>query len=159
MNTRNLSYNGGNYTCGFSGLDNIQYFLTGFNIPSLDFSQPEVYNRGARAFLNADSINFGSLNLSLMIDEDFTVYLELMDRLVYSVYDVETGNISGNHSNDMIVWVQLNNLKGNKLPFKIEFYGCKLESMGEVQLNTLSEDEIQTLDVTLKFDYFKIIRD
>ena len=53
-------------------------------------------------------------------------------------------------------WVELNDNKSHKI-LKFEFYNCRIENIGDIELDTTNPETEITMDLSLKFDYFKIV--
>lgn len=153
MNYSNLAQKT-NYIAGSDKLKLTPFFLTAVNIPGVNFSHPEISGRyGVKMNVTGDSITYNALSFEMLIDEDFEIYHEFMDKAVESI-NPESGSFS---SQEFDFWIQINNNKGNKL-FKIEFYNCRLESIGDIQLDTQDEITEHSMTVDIKYDYYKIIK-
>jgi hypothetical protein len=153
MNYNNLAQKT-NYTAGSDKFDKLPFYLTTVNIPGISFSYPELGGRGA-ARLNAaaDTITYNSLSFEMLIDEDFNIYHEFMD-IVKNDINVESSNFADNFFD---FWIEINNNKGNKI-FKIEYYNCRIESVGDINLDSQDDMTEHTLSVDIKYDYFKIFK-
>lgn len=153
MNYNNLAQKT-NFVAGSDKFDILPFYLTSVNIPGINFGYPEVGGRGsARLNLASDTITYNALSFEVLIDEDFNVYHEFMDKVVQNI-SVERASFA---DNTFDFWVEVNNSKGNKL-FKIEFYNCRVESIGDVLLETQDDITEHTMSVEIKYDYYKMIR-
>lgn len=144
-----------NYTAGSNALELTSLYLTSVNLPGINFAHPEIGGRsGARLSLSGDNIVYNALSFELLIDEDFNVYHEFMDK-VFGSLNPEDGTFE---SKEFDFWVEINNSKGNRL-FKIEFYNARVENISDIPLN--SQDDITefNMSVDVKYDYYKIIKD
>lgn len=153
MNYNNFSQKT-NYIAGSAALNLTPFYLSTVNIPGITFNHPEIGSRpGARLTLQGDTVTYNSLSFEMLIDEDFKIYHEFMDRIVDAV-NPETGSFA---NREFDFWIQIDNNKGTKL-FKIEFYNCRIESIGDIQLDSQDETTEHTMSAELKYDYFKIIK-
>ena len=153
MNYNNLAQKT-NFTAGSDHLELLPFYLTSVNIPGINLSHSGIGGRyGSKLNLQADNVSFNALSFELLIDEDFEVYHEFMSKFKDSI-NVETGSFA---SQEFDFWVEVNNNKGNKL-FKMEFYNCRLETVGDIQLDTQDDITEYTMSVELRYDYYKIIR-
>lgn len=153
MNYHNLAQKT-NYIAGSDKLQLLPFYLTNVNIPGINFSHPEIGGRyGSKLNVIGDSITYNSLSFEMLIDEDFLIYHEFTDKIIQSI-NPEKGTFA---SIEFDFWIQINNNKGNKL-FKIEFYNCKIESLGDIMLDTQDDITEHTLSVEIKYDYYKIIK-
>ena len=154
MNYNNLAQKT-NFTAGSDQLDLIPFYLTSVNVPGINLSHPELGGRsGTRLNLTGDNITYNALSFEMLVDEDFNIYHEFMDKINENI-DPESGTFE---SVEFDFWVEINNSKGNKL-FKMEFYNCRIESIGDIQLDTQDDITEYTMSVDVKFDYYKIFKD
>ena len=154
MNYNNLAQKT-NYTAGSNKLNLTPFYLTNVNIPGLNFSYPEIGGRfGTKVFMAGDNIQYNTLSFEMLIDEDFNLYNEFFDKVVENI-NVESGSFA---DNTFDFWVEINNNKGNKL-MKFEFYNCRIESLGDIQLDSQDDITEHNMTVEVKYDYFKRIVD
>lgn len=142
-----------NYTAGSSDLEIMQLYLTTVNIPGITLSHPELGGRsGAKLNVTGDTLTFNVLSFEMIVDEDFKVYHELMQKINDNI-NPESGSFA---STEFDFWVEINNSKGNFL-FKMEFYNCRIESIGDIQLDSQDDITEYTMSMDIKYDYYKII--
>ena len=140
MNTTNLAQTT-NFICGSEKLKLFEVYLQQVNLPGISFGHAETGGRlGAKLHIQADSCTFNTLSLSMIIDEKFKLYKELMETFSIQEFDF---------------WIELRNNKGNKL-FKIDFVNAKFESIDDVQLDVTNDEVMNTLSCSITYDYFKI---
>lgn len=153
MNYNNLAQKT-NFTAGSDQLDLLPFYLTSVNIPGINLAHSEIGGRyGSKLNVTADNVTFNALSFEMLVDEDFEIYHEFMSKINDNI-NVETGSFA---SQEFDFWVEVNNNKGNKL-FKMEFYNCRIETIGDIQLDTQDDITEYTMTVDLKYDYYKIIR-
>ena len=154
MNYNNLAQKT-NWTAGTDKFPLMPFYLTNISIPGMNFSLPETGSRfGSRINLPSDTITFNSLSFDFLIDEDFEIYRTFYSYIINSI-NPEKGTFA-DISFDL--WVELNNSKGNKI-MKFEFYNCRIESIGDIELDTTSPETEGTMNLGIKFDYFKLLDD
>jgi len=153
MNFNNLAQKT-NFIAGSDKLDLTNLYLHSLNIPGFSFSSPELSGRsGTKLNVCSDSVNFSNLSFEVLIDEDFLIYHEFTDKLFTHINPT-----SGSFANiEFDFFIQINNNKGNNL-FKIEFNSCRIESVGDISLESGSDETEMTMSVDIKFDYFNVIR-
>lgn len=153
MNYNNLAQKT-NYIAGSDKLKLLPFYLTAINIPGVTFGLPEVGGRGgAKALLSSDTITFNGLSIEILIDEDFKVYQEFIDKALKNV-NVEDSTFT---DEPFDFWVEINNNKGNKI-MKFEFNSCRIESIDDIQLDTSDDITEYSMSVSLRYDYFNIIK-
>lgn len=151
MNYNNL-HQKTNFTAGSSAFKNIPFFLTSLNIPGLNLTHNLLGARGgAHSITSADTIAWNALSLDLLLDEDLTIYVELM-KIIKQNINVETGKFD-----DFIFdfWIEINNNKGNKI-LKLDFTNCRIESIGDIQLDTQDDVTEHLLNFSMIYDYYII---
>ena len=152
MNYRNYAQKT-NFTCGTETFDLLPFFATSINIPGINFSLPEVGGKfGTRINVSSDSIAFNSLSIEVLLDEDYKIYKEIME-VVFTHINVESGTFA---EFDFDFWCEVNDDMGAKV-MKIEYYNCRIESVGDLSLDTSDDTTEQVFSLEIKFDYFKII--
>lgn len=152
MNINNLAQKT-NFIAGSNDLELSTIYLTTVNIPGVNLSPPEVGGRsGTKLNLTSDSITFNALSFEVLIDENFKVYRELVKKLFNNV-NPSSGSFA---DTDFDFWIQINNSKGNYL-LKIEFHNCRIESIGDIQLDSQDDITEYTMSIDLKYDYYSVI--
>lgn len=152
MNYHNLAQKT-NWTAGSDKFPLLPFYLTNVNIPGMNFSIPESGSRyGARINLASDTVSYNSLNFDFLIDEDFEIYKTFYGYILESI-NPENASFADKSFN---LWVELNNSKSNKI-MKFEFYNCRIESIGDIELDTTSDETETVMNLGIKFDYFKLI--
>lgn len=151
MNVHNLAQKT-TWILGSVALEIFPYYLKNFSIPGITFNHPEVYSRASsKVFFVADNINFNEMSCSIILDEDYKTYFELMSK-VFNQFDPETGTF---RTQEFDLFVILQNQKGNDL-FKIEFHNARLSSIGDIELTTEGDEVTNSLDVSFVYDYYEI---
>lgn len=151
MNYNNLAQRT-NFIASSDKFKNLPFFLTSVNIPGINLSHPEVGGaHSSRLKLSSDTVTFNSLTFTMLVDEDFHIYRELMD-IIRENIDIDTGTYK-----DLFFdfFIELQNNKGNKI-FKLDFYNCRIESIGDIFLDSQDETTHYTLDMTMVYDYYEI---
>jgi hypothetical protein len=151
MNTNNL-HQKTNFTAGSPAFKNIPFFLTAVNVPGFSLGHGVTGGRGGtKSVVSADSITWNALSLDLLIDEDLKVYIEMM-QIIKKNIDIDNGTF-----NDLIFdfWIEINNNKGNKI-LKLEFKNCRIESIGDIQLDTQDDVTEHVINLSILYDYYSI---
>lgn len=141
-----------NFRCGSNTLNLSGVFVQTASVPGISFSHPRIGARsGANAKVQADSIEFNPLNIQMLIDDDFEVLKEITG-FISKIINPESGSFA---LVPMDFWVESYDLKGNFL-FKVEFKNAYIDSLDEVQLSTMDDNPINTLSMTISYDYYEI---
>jgi len=150
INTRNYSQKT-NYMCGTESMDLLPFYVTTLNIPGINTNVQEISGRsGAPVQMTPGNMTFNSLSLEVLLDEDYKIYRDIIKNIKI---DVETGTFESAYFD---FWTSFTNDMG-KVVMKIEYYNCLIESIGDLSLATNDDTTEQTFDLSLKFDYFKIV--
>ena len=140
-----------NYILGSSELELPAYYLQTVTLPGINFSHAEAMSPfNTKIKIQSDSITYNPLTLSCLLAEDFSNYHELMKK-AFSLYNPEDGVFA---QNDFNLFIVNNNLKGNFL-FKVDFFGCKIESIDDIDLSANDDSIPVTFTCTITYDYYK----
>lgn len=127
-------------------------YLKDFSLPGLQFSHPEVYSRpSSKVFFVADNISFNNFSCTILIDEYYKVYFELIHKIMRQ-FDPETGRFA---TQEYDIFVMLQDQKGHDV-FKVTFHNARLSSIGDISLATDDDAASNTLDVEFVYDYYTI---
>lgn len=155
MTNLNNLHQKSNYTAGSDHFKDIPFYLTEVNIPGFTLNHIEVGGRaGTKIFKSADTVNWGELSFTMLIDEDFVIFKEVMG-IINDNINYETGSF-GDFNFDF--WLEIQNNKGNTV-MKLEFYNCRVSNIGDIILDTQSTETEHQLNIGLVFDYYKIVDD
>jgi hypothetical protein len=136
-----------NYIAGSSKLELMPFYLQSTNIPGMNFTINEISGRGGALLkMSADTIQYNGLSLTVLLDEDFKIYEEFYDIITKSI-NPNTGTFS---IQEFDFWIELNNNKGNNI-MKFEFENCKIESLGDIMLDSTT-NSTNTFNIELVFD-------
>ena len=139
-----------NVIAGSNTFNIVPFYLQTLSIPGINFSLPEIGGRwGTKIVLNSDNVSFDSLTFTVLVDEGFTVYDELM-KIAKSQLDNDTGILT---DKTFEFWIAVTDNKGNDV-IKWTFQNTKLESIGEIQYDYTSDETQFTMDVSMKFDNY-----
>lgn len=151
MNYNNLAQKT-NYIAGSDKLPKLPFYLTTVNIPGINFSHPEIGGRyGSRLNVVGDSITYNELSFEMLVDENFEIYHEFMDKVVHNI-NPESGTFA---PIEFDFWIQINNNKGNKL-FKINFTNCRISSLDDIILDSQDDITEYIMSVSIRYDYYTI---
>jgi len=151
MNYNNLAQKT-NWIAGSNAFNNVPFFLTNLNIPGVILNHPEVGGRDSvRMKLSGDTVTYNSLSFDMLIDEDFLIYQELME-IVRKNIGVKSGTF-GDFYFDF--FIEINNSKGNKV-LKLDFSNCRIESIGDIELNAQDGSTEYTMSMELVYDHYEI---
>lgn len=151
MNFNNLSQKT-NFTAGSSAFKNIPFFITSLSIPGFNLNHNLTGARGGTYVVSSsDTIIWNALSLDLLIDEDLKIYIELMSTIKKNI------NIENGTFNDFVFdfWIDINNNKGKQI-LKLNFTNCRIESIGDIELNTQDDATEHMLNFSMVYDYFEI---
>lgn len=148
-NTHNLAQRT-NIMAGSPVFNLTGFYLQSISLPGVSFSHPEIGGRnGARFTVNSDTVTYGDLSFTILADEKFLVYEELMN-IVRDQIDIETGEFT---QKVFDLWITVTDNLGNDV-MKWDFKNAKIESIGDIQYDYSDEETSFTIDMTLKFDTF-----
>ena len=143
-----------NFICGSGDLDLTHIYCTSVTLPGLNLNNPFVSTgSGTPINLNGDNILFNAVQLSLLIDEDYDIYFEFITKIQESI-----NQVSGSFAvQEFDFFIEINNSKGENI-FKVNLVNAKIQSIGDVILDTSSEETEMALPIELVFDQIEYTR-
>jgi len=149
-NVNMLSPTGFRLTIDHTLFANIEYFITSFTIPEIGINEVSIPHRGHTVFHSGEPINFGSLSVRFIIDEDMKNYTEIYDWIYRN-------HISpGSDFSDMILTVLSSHNNSNK---QFQFQNAFPTTLSGAEFNTqATEVEYLQADITFRYDLFKILK-
>lgn len=151
MNINNLAQKT-NYIAGSSEFESVPFYLTNVNIPGISLNHTEIGGRNSTKMrLSGDTISWNDLTIEMLIDEDFEIYLELMNVIEKNI-NAETGTFADFTFN---FWIEISNSKGNKI-LKMDFNNCRINSISDITLDSQDDITEHTLTIEINYDYYKI---
>lgn len=153
-NTNNLAQPT-NFMCGSGSLEFTEKYCTSLTIPGMTMNHPFLTSGlGGALNLQGDNVMLNSISLSLIIDENFNIYFEFMNKINAGV-NMENGTF-----NDIVFdfFIEINNSKGNPI-FKINLIDARVQSIGDIILDTTDTNTEMLLPIELVFnrmDFTKI---
>ena len=143
-----------NFIAGCPQIPGMEFYLHDVSLPGITLDLQEAKTFALTKYVAATSHSYGSLNFSVLIDEDFVIYDEFFNQIVNA-----KALINGTYAQiEFDFFVQVYNNKG-KLLFTEFFKDCMLESIGDVSLTSTDNTVTNTFDVNFKFDWLEIQRD
>lgn len=127
---------------------NTEYFAVDANLPSLSMNEAIGGFRNQAGFVPGDKLNFDPFTIRVAVDEDFAGYVELFNWMKSHTdqTDLKVADIS------LIVMSSHNNATKT-----FTFVNAFPTNLGQIDFNVQTQDiEYAYLDVTFRYDYFKI---
>lgn len=154
MAHRNFSHTS-NYLFGTNLLgDETVYAIQEVNLPGLSFSHIQASKNSANLFLQGDTLNFNDLTVNIIVDEELTVWKDIVNKMFKMREQYEGTGQLVDLENSMS-WLEIQDDNTNKI-LKLEFYNCMIESIDDLSYNSTGEDDVITVSLTLKYDFYKI---
>ena len=148
---RNFTHNS-NFLFGSNLFDeNTTYAIQTTNLPGIAFNHISVNKSSVQGFLQGDTTSFNDLNINIIIDEKLEIWKSLF-KIFLKMREQDEGTGTENIKNS---WLEIQDDNSNKV-LKLYFTNCMISDIGDLEFNTTDEDEIITLPVSIKYDYFKL---
>ena len=128
--------------------NNITYFISSFKLPNIELEGQEIRTHTGKITLPGEVALFNPCTISLIVDEKLEVYKKFFE-LLNKYNKVGTSAGCGRIADS---WIEVFDSKNHYL-FRIVFHNSKLDSIGEFTYSN-GDNQILTLDIVLKFDYF-----
>jgi len=143
-----------NLRWGSNILKDTLYLAQSFNIPGLSFNNPQIGGRGgARGRLGGDTVEFSTLNLDVIIDNEWKVYDEIFENFMKSI-NTTKATFSNNISFD--IWTEIYDIENDKVLRKFWFRNCRVQSIGDVEMDMRDGDDSSiSMLISLEFDWME----
>lgn len=136
---------------GLEEFKDIKYYLKKCNLPGFVIEPEKINNKVRNIYIQGGTVDFNSLNISVIINESFDIYLKFID-FMQKNKNTELGTINANPFT-AVLFITSN--KGNPI-LKAEFEDCVINSISDVELNDASTETVAlTFDIVLKYSNIK----
>ena len=142
-----------NYKVFLPLLSDTILYAQGVSLPGFNLSPIPTYSQsGVPLKLEGDSLEMDPISVSLIVDENYTLPLE-----IYKKFKDISHPSNGTKGSDFnfTCGIEITDNTGNPL-FCIEFYQCALQSVSPLNLLSNTDDDILTLDLTFEASYYEI---
>lgn len=151
----------------------VEYYVQSVTIPGLTFAETIMPSRvGVDAYFPGDKVEFGTLDVSFLVDEDLENYKEIYDwmdailpiksgddyKTLTDSERINTGQLSSiNNALAEYSQITLITNTNKNLPNKFfNFYDCFPTSLGSIELQSGAEAEPVVCSVSFRFTYYDI---
>lgn len=147
----NLS-NNTNYKLEIAGYPNLTYFVTSTQLPQMSMQPVQTDFRGNQCIVPGDKIEYDSLTVEFLVNEDWANYIELYKW----IKDQRWKNNPKDHFSDLTLWV----LNNNKLPItKIVYYDAFPTSVSELDFDSSTTEPVNLMcSVTFSYQSFSLFK-
>ncbi len=121
---------------------NIQFFCTAASVPSISQSEIQTGYKNNNAYIPGDTIEYGTLDVNFIIDEEMKNYLEIHDWLI-------TNKSTNPKYRDITLSILTNKNTVNK---QILFHDAFPTSLGALEFTT-QDTGVEYLSTTATFRY------
>ena len=151
----------------------VEYYAQTVTIPGLTFSETiQATGIGVDAYFPGDKISFDTLNVSFLVDEDLENYQEMYNWMTQIVpisdskdYQTLTGSTmntlgvssSEQKGENLVSQITLVTNNNKNIPNRyFRFYDAFPISLGSVEMQSGSETEPVTCEVSFRFTFYEI---
>lgn len=138
---------------------NLEFFCQSIIHPSVSLTSAEVPFKRTNISMTGDKLTFGELSVMVILDENMNSYVEIynwMNRLVETA-DQGPLNKSENEPptySDITISLLSSH---NNLTRRIRYIDCIPTSLGDLTLETTTEQQYLSFPLSFKFSYFELI--
>jgi len=149
MSVRNFTHKS-NFIFGSNLLDeNSIYYVQSTNLPGLSLNHISTSTRSMSLNFQGDTLVFNDLNLNIILDEELNTWKDIVNT-IFKMRKDGVGTLA-----DQTSWLEIHDDNSN-LILKLFFHGSLIESIGDVEYESNSEDDILTLPLTIKYNFYSI---
>jgi len=127
------------------------YKLQGMNLPGVSFSHIQISRSAVFGNMQGDTVTYSPLNMQFIVDENLEIWKELVG-VIQKMRNPET---SEGFLNEKYGILEIHDDNSKKV-MSLEFTDVMLESIGDLDFSTITDDEILTLDVSVSYDYYTV---
>ncbi len=142
-----------NFKFYYPFLKDSYFYLQSFNTPSLTLNNINTSSRQNNLNFQGDTLKYGDLSLNFIVDENLLVYKELINGIKYLKDPL---NNNGNLNPNLEAKLFITNDNSTKNILEVTFFNILITEIGELTLDTKSEDDILTVNARFVFDEFDI---
>jgi len=122
-------------------------------LPGMSFSHIQVGRQSVMGNVQGDTITYNELSVNIIMDEDLFIWKEIVDTLQNKMRHPDQGI---GERVEKIGYLEIHDDNTNKV-LKLEFHGMMVESIDDMSYNTNSDDDIITVGVNIKYDYYTLV--
>jgi len=153
MSIRNFTHNSNFiFTTNLFNDEQTSYGIQEVNLPGMSFSHIQVQRHSVLGNIQGDTITYNDLSLNIIVDEELNTWKEIVNKM----QEMRNPEISTAEKKEEMGYLEIQDDNTNKV-LKLEFYGMIVESIDDLAYSTNGEDEIITMGVTIKYDYYQIV--
>ncbi len=161
-NTNYLAPTGFKIIISRSEYPHIQFFAQEVMHPSLDLPSADTpFRRVGNLPFPGDTLTFGQLSMTIMMDEEMKVYEEIYSwliRLVNEKHKPQTGNLYPGNELSSYADMRLSVLTSHNNPNRlIKYVNVLPVNLGEITFTATSDGQYITFPATFRFDYFELV--
>jgi len=137
---------------------NITFFAQDVTHPDVGASPVSLSHKGTTVFMPGDTIDYGTLTMSAIIDEDMNTYTEMYNWVRRNMTEYKTGigaNTSGTSSTSDIT-VNILNSHNNKVK-GIRYRNAFPTNVSGIAFTTKTTETYLIFDITFQIDSFELI--
>ena len=159
--TNYLQPSGFKITVSKKNYPHLAFFAQTIQHPAMEIAPSEIgYKRMSSVPFIGDAVEFGSMNMDVVMDENMNVYSEVfnwMSNMVESKHQLNqprAGETGLSDYNDIKITI-LNST--NNAQREIKYVNAFPISLGDVQLSATTDETYITVPMTFRFDYFEFL--
>lgn len=162
--TSNINYlqpSGFSVSISRENYPNLEYFAQQISHPSIDVAETMQAARKIQIPTAGDTVTFGTLDVTFLLDEDMTSYTEMFDWMVRLVNENQTDQTAaiaaGTPSTEADIYVSILSSHNNVIK-TIKYYNCVPTSVSNLELNAQLGAEIPlTFNVSFRCLQFELV--
>lgn len=128
------------------------YGVQELSIPGLSFSHIQTSKNAVFGNIQGDTVTYNDLTLNFIMDENLIIWKEIVQKMIKMR---DPNNLTAEQI-EKYGYLEIHD-DNSKEVLKLEFINCMIESIDDLQYSTISDDEIITCSVTIKYDYYNIV--
>lgn len=150
LNTRNFTHQSNVYFgCTLFDRD-FTAFVQRVSLPGMSFSNIEMSKMAVKFYTQGDTPTYNPLSVDLLVDSELKIWREI----IQSFQIMTKQGVGDNGMRNFDTFIHIFNEKDESV-VKVDFKHCILESIGDLEFDSSSEDSELIMSLTINYAYFE----
>ena len=127
----------------------VTYNVQRVNLPGISFSNIELAKTAQRFLKQGDTPTYNTLSVDIILDENLEIWKEIVSTFQKMTIEGDGDMYLTEFSSFLHIFDEK-----DKSILKLDFIDCVLQSIGDIEFDTTSDDEELTLTLTIDYAFF-----
>ena len=132
----------------------VTYNVQRVNLPGISFSNIELVKTAQRFLKQGDTPTYNTLSVDIILDENLEIWKEIVSTFQKMTIEGDGDMYLTEFSSFLHIFDEK-----DKSILKLDFIDCVLQSIGDIEFDTTSDDQELTLTLTIDYAFFFFIKE